>query len=263
MTGVQTCALPISLENLKEVGALAKAISAGGYDVAPTSLTGGSALQVEDVDSGNHKLRNMGLAAVRDWNRKGDFRKFLKARLPDASDKFLNHFIDLMDDFHVKKAEELEANLAKALEGLHKAGPAEPIALEAAPPVAAKPTLAPLNREAPQGTHEFRGQHVTPGEVQLLAGPYAGSMLHLVGSDNNHFYVKPTTANPDSPTQITKLPASDFDKTFRVNRQPVPTPSPVVIHAEEHGHPVHTKSFEQQALMHGIDLSQKDRKSVV
>lgn len=113
-----------SLETLKEFSTLSKAIAAGGMDAAPSTLSGGSALQREDVST-LKKLRNSGLAALRDWDHKGDFRSFLKTRMPDASESFIDHFIGLVDDYHVKKQESLESDLVKAVYGAAPQGAAQ------------------------------------------------------------------------------------------------------------------------------------------
>lgn len=90
---------------------VSKAMAAGNYNAAPGTLTGGAALQVED-----RSLRANALAAYRDWDRVTPFKKFLKARLPEASDEFLDHFNDIIEShiFRVKKAEEVLAEMAKA-----------------------------------------------------------------------------------------------------------------------------------------------------
>lgn len=77
-----------------------KAMTAGSYNAAPGTLTGGSALQVED-----RGLRNRVKAAVRDWDKKTPFKKFLKHRLPEASDEFIDRFSDLVGDYTIKKAQ--------------------------------------------------------------------------------------------------------------------------------------------------------------
>jgi len=77
-----------------------KALEAGNYNAAPGTLIGGSALQREDAG-----LRNRVKAAVRDWDRKTPFRKFLKHRLPEASDGFIDRFADLVHDYTIKKAQ--------------------------------------------------------------------------------------------------------------------------------------------------------------
>lgn len=117
-----------SLDYLQEYAELSKALAAGSYGGSPTSLTGGSALQTEDVGK-THKITHIsrGLAALRDWDRKSDFKTFLKHKLPDASERFINHFVDLIDDYHVKKQEQLEENLTKAISGVKKAKATEKI----------------------------------------------------------------------------------------------------------------------------------------
>lgn len=91
--------------------AMLKALSAGSTNAAPGTLTGGAALQVED-----RTLKAQLHAAYRDWNRVSDFRKFLKTRLPEASEEFLNHFADIVDNhvLKLKKAAETVATLEKA-----------------------------------------------------------------------------------------------------------------------------------------------------
>lgn len=100
-----------------EYGAeMLKALSAGSYNAAPGTLTGGAALQREDKT-----LKSMAMAARRDWNKMGKFRDYLKktlekANLPDVSDEFLDHYSDLVEANHyrVKKSEEVIADLKKA-----------------------------------------------------------------------------------------------------------------------------------------------------
>jgi hypothetical protein len=90
---------------------VSKAMTAGNYNAAPGTLTNGAALQVED-----RTLRARGLAALRDWNRVTPFKKFLKARMPEVSDDFIDHFDGIVQEhiFRVKKAEEVLSNLRKA-----------------------------------------------------------------------------------------------------------------------------------------------------
>ncbi len=84
---------------------LEKALSAGGYNAAPSTLTGGAALQREHLD-GKH-LRNQVAAAFRDWDRRTPIKKFLKAYLPDVDEGFLDKFAGLAEQHAMKKAEEL------------------------------------------------------------------------------------------------------------------------------------------------------------
>ena len=106
-----------AIEDLREINSLQKALSIGGGDVRPSGMSGGGALQAENFSNEKKKkfIKNQALAAVRDWRGRGDLTKFLKARLPDASDEFVQHFARLVDDIHLKKAQELENNLIKAI----------------------------------------------------------------------------------------------------------------------------------------------------
>ena len=82
-----------------------KAIEAGMGGGAPSSLTGGAALQKEHVDD---RIRNTCKAVLRDFgNRKftrSEFMGFAKAKLPEVSDDFLNHFADIAEAYTVKKS---------------------------------------------------------------------------------------------------------------------------------------------------------------
>jgi hypothetical protein len=79
---------------------IAKALTAGMPSGAPSTLEGGAALQRED----RSKLINTMKAAVRDYKPEehGDFRKFLKSRMPEAHDSFIDHFAGLVDDYRAK-----------------------------------------------------------------------------------------------------------------------------------------------------------------
>lgn len=102
-----------SLAKIKLIAkaSMLKALTAGSYaGVAPSALTGGSALQRED-----RGLKARAMAAVRDYGKKkfdkAEFRAFAKTYLPEADDHFLDHFTDLAHDYHMKKAE-----LSKAMD---------------------------------------------------------------------------------------------------------------------------------------------------
>lgn len=83
---------------------LRKALTAGSMDVAPSQLTGGAALQREDLI----KLRKKGLGTLKSFLDKNDSftrdqaRAALKAELPEASDDFIDHFADIAEDYRIK-----------------------------------------------------------------------------------------------------------------------------------------------------------------
>jgi len=130
-----------AVESLREMNNLNKALSAGGFDAVPTTLTGGAALSAEnfgDVEKRKKFIKNQVLGAVRDWRGRGDLRKFLKHRMPDASEDFINHFAALVEDYQLKKFADLEANLNKAVAGGAVAGKTPAAAIQPADKLAPK-----------------------------------------------------------------------------------------------------------------------------
>lgn len=96
---VDSIVLEDTIEDIKaELEALQKTLTAGSYDVAPSSLTGGAALQVEDRSIGNRVK-----AAVRDWDKKRPLKEVIKAALPEVSDEYVDHFTRLAEDLTLKK----------------------------------------------------------------------------------------------------------------------------------------------------------------
>lgn len=88
---------------LEGISVVRKALEAGSYNAAPGTLSGGAALQVEDQGLRRAHLLATAKAAYRDWDKSEPFKKFLKNRLPEASEEFLDRFSDLVDDYHAKK----------------------------------------------------------------------------------------------------------------------------------------------------------------
>lgn len=119
----------------EEFPSLDKALSAGTTAAAPSTLTGGAALQPEHLSSkkktpivpasntlgGAAKFGpgvkdqkaqvNQAFAAHRDFGTKVNpytklaFKKFAKNRLPEASDEFIDHFADLVEDYDIKRSQ--------------------------------------------------------------------------------------------------------------------------------------------------------------
>lgn len=90
---------------------LGKAYTAGSYNAAPGSLTGGAALQVEDPSLRKRFLVNQAKAALRDWDKTTDFKKFVKFRLPEADPEFIDRFAAMVDDYQLKKKDPAQAQL--------------------------------------------------------------------------------------------------------------------------------------------------------
>lgn len=90
---------------------LEKAIEAGSYNAAPSSLVGGAALQRESI--GQDRIRNRCKSALRDYDpyRHGPFRTYLANELPDVSNSFLDRFADAVGDWKVAKKQMLKSEL--------------------------------------------------------------------------------------------------------------------------------------------------------
>jgi diguanylate cyclase (GGDEF)-like protein len=81
-----------------------KALSAGGGDVAPSQLSGGAALQREDLVRFKTKAMKT-LKSFLDKNfefTRSQILDTLKQELPEASDEFLGHFANIAEDYKLK-----------------------------------------------------------------------------------------------------------------------------------------------------------------
>lgn len=88
------------IEALKKACAvLTKTLEAGNYNVAPSQLVGGAALQVED-----RSLKNRVKAVFRDWDRRRPLKEAIKAALPEVSDDYVDHFTKLAEELSLKKS---------------------------------------------------------------------------------------------------------------------------------------------------------------
>src|SRR5665213_955859 len=98
---------------------LSKGLESGSYDAAPSSLTGGAALQREVMDgSGSKKKKDneKALDALRRYMTerttfdKTEFRSLLRSELPNASDEYLDHFEKIVDDVRVSRSQVKKAD---------------------------------------------------------------------------------------------------------------------------------------------------------
>ena len=116
-----------SLVKIKALTALAKATEAGCPSGAPSSLSGGACLQREDLGQKQkvHQLwKDQAMGAWHEYDKKSEvfdkteFRAFLKHKLPEVDDSFVDRFADLIDDYKVKVgALKKSKDLAPAPEG--------------------------------------------------------------------------------------------------------------------------------------------------
>ncbi len=224
-----------ALDDLKELN---KTFTLGGAGGAPSTLTGGAATSVEDVHKKNF-MKSQVLAAFRDWDGVAPFKKFLKHRLPDADDNFVERFMEVANQIKVVKAQAGEDNLQKKDWQADDYG-AQP--------------LAELNQKTPSGAKVFKGKYVKPGEVEITAGPVTGSKLKLLHLDDTHAWVQPFKAG-DTEVKVNKLARKLEGSHFRILTPPETLKVPNFVDGNKHSDPGTTESHEQKELMHGIDLA--------
>ena len=181
---------------------LFKAISAGSYGSAPSSLSGGSSLQVEDR-SLKARLRR----AVTEYKPKGrfdkaEFKVIAKAYLPDCSDDYLNHFADIAQDYHVRLGKSEQSLPFESL--LYKC---ESLIIDL------RKSIDDLTKEP---TVKFSGHNITPGHAIAHNQEYA--LLH---EDDNHYYAIPQDKlNNHSHKDLIKLPKHQEGSHYTVSKRP-------------------------------------------
>jgi hypothetical protein len=216
------------------VSDIKKTLTLGSYNAAPGTLTGGAALSKEQWAGDRDVLKGRVLAAFRDWDKVSPLKSFLKHQLPDVDDKALNRFVRLARDIRLIKAE--------VQEDLH----------------AQTPSLPKLETKPPKGAQVFKNKYVMPGEVELIAGPFQGSKLKLLHLDENYAYVEPMKAGDQAAVKVNKLNRKAEGSHFHVAKEPEELKLPIHVDASKHSVQHLTDSHEQQALMHGVDLSSLD-----
>lgn len=165
---------------------LAKTLTAGMGSAAPGRLVGGAALGVEDKG-----LRAKALAAVRDSDEKEftkeELRSFVKNKLPEASDEFIEHFVNAADELRVKrslleKKEEAPAPAAPAKLPPHIQ---EIASAESAPPKPAKqPFQATIRGQAIQANPTVKKPTFDENKG-ILHTEFGSFPLHV--PEANHF----------------------------------------------------------------------------
>lgn len=214
-----------ALSQIKEIN---KALTLGGGNVAPSALVGGAALAKEDVGKMVY-LKHQVKAAIRDWDKKTPFKEFLKARMPDVDDSFIDKFAGITEDLKLQKAAQPEEY--PEFKPLHS-----------------------LDTKLPAGTKQFRGKHVTPGEIELIAGPYKGSKLKLLCVDDKYIYVVPFKAGDGNEVKVNKISRDLENKHYIIVKEPESLSLPNYLHGDKHADKDLTQFQEQKELLHGIDL---------
>lgn len=221
------------LDDLKEVQELTKALTAGNFNASPDSLRGGAALQREEISGEKYKtLVNQARAAYRDRDRTKNFRTFLKSKMPEVSDSYIDHFIGIIHAYELAKNELLSKDLYESLKKQEN-------------------QLKPIPKPVGQ---MFRGKRITPGEGEVVSGIYKGNKLQLLGNDHAHyFFANPHDDGSGNHPSVVKMPRNQEGISFKINQRPFEHPDRLHVDATEHGS-THNKTFKQQSLIHGMDL---------
>jgi hypothetical protein len=223
---------------------LAKAIDGGGYNVAPSMLTGGGALAVEDQNL--HNFKNRALAAYRDRPRDGSsFKTFLKMRLPEADPKFIDKFGDMVDQYRIKKSikdedcsgllmkfEVLELELAKKINDLQ----------------------APDSLATPDSVN-FGGKTIKPGAGRIWDDKSTRFKdLGIVGHDSEHWFTVPhEKLGSFGSEHVSKIPKSTLANDFQIHQYPLDVKAGHKIDSNKHGDPKFNILPAQSALIHGLN----------
>lgn len=227
--------------------AMRKAMEAGNMDVAPSALTGGAALQRQDFV---HKQKNQALAALRDFQgrkfTRAAFKEFAKAKLPEVSDEFLEHFTDIAENYNLKKAEDekllararhLEAGMIdlrkNVREALGNGGLVMPEVRNVEMRVRGQ--LHPAGRFMIHNgklshLEDYHGLLATIAPAGHLDDRTIGGLHHL----NYHPEFAVTTHEPSTMPQADPAPAAAADPVVQVTPD-APPPRPAVFHYHRPG----------------------------
>jgi hypothetical protein len=101
----------VDAESFEELN---KTLTAGIGNVAPSNLTGGSALGKEQLINGKKKFdltkdqRNTLKAKLRDWDKSETLESVIKAALPEVSQDYIDHFTDAAKQVILKKEHKMK-----------------------------------------------------------------------------------------------------------------------------------------------------------
>lgn len=186
-----------------------KSLTAGNYNVAPSALSGGAALSVED-----RSLRGRMRKAVHGYKpagpfSKAEFKTFAKACLPEADDSFLDHFADVAEDYHLRRLKKVEA-----------LGPGAFLRKVQEMTIDLRKAAADLRTDhepAPQpAAVGFAGRRVVPGHARTAAGDYA-----LLDEHPDHYVAVPQEKLGKWGHQhVVRFPKAKENTHFAVTRHP-------------------------------------------
>lgn len=183
----ETESFPLIIQDLRKntfeaLEELSKAFELGSSNVAPSQLTGAAATTPEHhAEQGEKKkMKSRLLAAMRDWNKTTPIKEHLTHHLKDVHESFIDKFSKIAEDIVLGKRELV------------------------------------LNKKEV----EYKGNMVSPGQAQILAGPFAGSVLPIFHLDDKHAHVQSFKAGGQASHIVNKLPIHSLGSHWAILSKP-------------------------------------------
>jgi hypothetical protein len=235
------------LESFKEIRYLESALNK--YNVAPTQLSGYTALQTEWVDGKKKANRKKLVTTYKRWDRKEPLEQTLVKEHPTAPKELIKYFLDTIESYHNDQSDVLFA-------ALRQVKPKSVLIKSLGDLLAKFNELVKVEQTPKAETDEHGLQKLPepdkyqPGKLKVGAGPYAGSVVdwhRKMGSSYTcthpetgaHFVVK---HGPQ--TEILSEPIRPIDRHQ--------------VHGVKHA-VFSDNTPEQTALVHGLVLNPAHR----
>ena len=201
----------------------------GKFENPNTTKLGGSVeIECNPMVKTEPDLKSKIKDLMKDWNGEGDVKAFIKSKLPEVSDEYLDTFENAIDNFRtkIKRIKKFEA-LAEKANLLTKALQNEP---------------------EPEEQHvEFGGKKILPGKAEYMGRPIA-----LLGHDHAEQSVIGINAGKVggwADSDIRKIPVNHND--LRIRTLPTEVNTPPTIDSTAHGVNL---TPEAARLVHGLEL---------
>lgn len=232
---------------------LEKTLTAGNYDAAPSTLTGGAALQREDISSRVKGWSVKAKRALQKWDPGSgqSFRQYLKTEVPEASQEYMDRFADLVEDLQVRKRDLL---LKKNIRQIQALGVELRKAKEGLLGGKVKGTKGVEKPKQADSLISWQGKQVRPGRGKAILENKLAD-VDILGGNETHMYVVPDgkIKGQWSHHDLKAVPRAGVDVYFH----PLQVEEPQVI-GREHGHSLNHHP-EQAQLINGIDLGKADK----
>lgn len=254
---------------------LAKATIAGSTAAAPSTLTGGAALQREEFIKKPFS-KYMDLMEKYDAPEfdKSEFRTYAKMQMPEASSEFLDHFANIAEDYHVVKGKNIKKHVTSfnldALDlQLRKA--AEEKTEKPSPPVET-PEVYKMS-VAMDGTHRQTGRFMIANdqlhhlenyhgimENMLPEGNFDGKTIDTINKLRNSPYV---SIERDSVPLTPKTVAPNYTPTLPTAKIPAHRPSVFQYHRVGMDKPHLLEIIDGHHFLDGNKLSYQEMATVM